>query len=86
MKKIIAGFGIATILCLCGCNENVGFGNYRFTHAHFSDGFSSHCVEVNSWHDDEVGCEIHTPKGSMFLSEGTYQLFESKETCPYCKE
>ena len=72
-------------VCLTGCNENLGFGNYSFTHIHYSDGIEGHCAKVNSWHDNEVGCEVHTPNGTIYVSEGTYQLFEKTETCPYCK-
>lgn len=86
MKKIITlvFMSLICVMCLCGCNQNLGFGNFEFKHAHFSDGVSSHCVEVKSWHDDSMGCEIHSPEGGIFLSEGTYQLFESADTCPYC--
>lgn len=89
MKKIIALTAIVftCLTCLCGCgneNINLGFGNYNFKHAHFSDGVSGHCVEVTSWHDNDIGCEIHTPNGTIFLSEGCYQLFENATACPYC--
>ena len=76
---------LAIILSLASCgNENWGFGNYTFTHAHISLGGEGHCVKVDSWHDNELGCEIHTPDGAIYLSEGTYQLFEKTKTCPYC--
>lgn len=87
MKKlIVVVLVVATVVaCLSGCgNENWGFGNYTYTHAHITDGAEAHCVTVNSWHDNEVGCEIHTPNGGAFLSEGTYQLFENAKACPYC--
>ena len=86
MKKIIAICMLICIClgCLCGCNQSIGSGNLSFKHAHFSDGVSGHCVTVTSWHDDDMGCEVHTPDGGIFLSEGTYQLFESAEACPYC--
>ena len=86
MKKIIAICMLICIClgCLCGCNQSIGIGNLSFKHAHFSDGASGHCVTVTSWHDDDTGCEIHTPDGGIFLSEGTYQLFESATACPYC--
>lgn len=72
--------------CLTGCgNENWGVGNYTFEHARINDGTKAYCVVVDSWHDNDLGCEIHTPYGGMYLSEGTYQLFEKAETCPYCK-
>lgn len=80
-------FLLATMCCLTGCgNENWGFGSYTFTHCHYNDGVEGHCVKVDSWHDNELGCEIHTPNGGIYLSEGTYQLFESEKTCAYCGE
>lgn len=80
-------FLLVTMCCLTGCgNENWGFGNYTFKHCHINDGSEGHCVTVDSWHDNEMGCEIHTPDGGIYLSEGTYQLFESAKTCPYCGE
>ena len=88
MKKILIATLVVVMRCsifLTGCgNENWGIGNYTFTHAHISTGDAGYCVTVNSWHDNELGCEIHTPKGGIYLSEGTYQLFEKAETCPYC--
>ena len=76
---------LAIIFSLASCgNENWGFGNYTFTHARISLGGEGHCVTVNSWHDNELGCEIHTSDGTIYLSEGTYQLFEKTKTCPYC--
>ena len=78
---------LAVGVCLTGCgNENRGIGNYTFTHCHYSDGVEGQCVTVDSWHDNELGCEIHTPKGGIYLSEGTYQLYESDKVCPYCGE
>lgn len=72
--------------CLTGCgNENWSIGSYTFEHARISDGTKAYCVVVDSWHDNDLGCEIHTPYGSIYLSEGTYQLFEKPEACPYCK-
>ena len=71
---------------LTGCgNENWGVGNYTFEHARINDGTKAYCVVVDSWHDNDLGCEIHTPYGGIYLSEGTYQLFEKPEACPYCK-
>lgn len=88
-KKLLVGL-IAIILVIgliVGCgNENWGFGNYTFTHCHYSDGIEGQCVTVDSWHDNELGCEIHTPAGGIYLSEGTYQLYESDKVCPYCGE
>ena len=86
MKKIIliaAVLALAVALTGCG-NENLWVGNYTFKHVHFSDGVEGKCAEVTSWHDNELGCEVHTPAGGIYLSEGTYQLFENEKVCPYC--
>jgi hypothetical protein len=82
---LVAVFALTLALTGCG-NENLGFGNYTYTHCHYSDGVEGQCVTVDSWHDNEIGCEIHTPTGSIYLSEGTYQLYESNKVCPYCGE
>ena len=89
MKKIIAIL-LATIMIFtfaaCG-NENWGFGNYNWKHVHFSDAIEGHCATISSWHDNTTGIEIHTVEcGSMFLSEGSYILFESNVDCPFCGE
>ena len=88
MKRIIAAIMILVImsitLCACG-NENWGFGNYNWKHVHFSDAVEGHCATISSWHDNTAGIEIHTVEcGSMFLSEGSYILFESSSDCPFC--
>ena len=68
----------------CG-NENWGFGNYNFTHVHISDHAEGYCATVNSWHDNERGVELHTKEfGNIYLSEGTYILFECGRDCPFC--
>ena len=86
MKKIFALI-LALVLCLslCACgNENWGIGNYTFTHVHFSDGVEGKCATVSSWHDNELGCEVHTKEyGSIYLSEGTYFLIAEGAKCPY---
>ena len=82
---------IAAILvfcsCLAGCgNENWGVGNYTYTHVHTSDGIEAYCATVNSWHDNEMGVELHTKEfGDIYCSEGTYILYSSGDKCPYCK-
>lgn len=88
MKKVICMILVvvmmACTLCACG-NENWGFGNYNWKHVHFSDAVDGHCATISSWHDNETGIEIHTVEcGSMFLSEGSYILFESETNCPFC--
>ena len=87
MKKCIAILLILMMivgLCACG-NENWGLGNYNWKHIHFSDAIEGHCATISSWHDNTTGIEIHTIEcGSMFLSEGSYILFENQSDCPYC--
>ncbi len=92
MTRKILSLAISILLFIClllnltGCgNENWGIGNYTFTHVHFSDGVEGKCATVSSWHDNELGCEIHTKEyGSIYLSEGTYFLIEDGTKCPYC--
>lgn len=87
IKKKIAALilGLAALsLASCG-NMNYGWGNYTFTRVHILDGgaTSGHCVAITSWHDDDIGIEVHTTDyGTLYLSEGTYVLVESK--CPIC--
>lgn len=88
MKRIIATIMIMIVmivtLCACG-NENWGLGNYSWKHVHFSDAVEGHCATISSWHDNTTGIEIHTVEcGSMFLSEGSYILFENSSDCPFC--
>lgn len=88
MKRVfILILSLTMVLGLASCgNENWGMGNYNWTHVHFSDAIGSHCATITSWHNNETGIEIHTKEcGSMFLSEGSYILFESGSKCPYCK-
>ena len=62
-----------------------GFGNYNFTHVHVSDGVDGYCATIKSWHDNERGIELHTEEfGNVYLSEGTYALFEYGKNCPFC--
>ena len=89
MKKIFAiVLVLIMVLGLTACgNENWGFGNYNWKHVHFSDAVEGHCATISSWHDNTTGIEIHTVEcGSMFLSEGSYILFESGADCPFCEE
>ena len=87
MKKLVCILLVVLMLmCLTACgNENWGIGNYNWTHIHFSDAVEGHCATIKSWHNYEPGVEVHTVEcGSLFLSEGSYILFESGEQCPYC--
>ena len=87
MKKIFAiMLAIVMMLSLCACgNMSLGWGNFNFTHIHFSDACESHCATITKWYDNERGIEVVTEEyGSMFLSEGSYILIESGDKCPYC--
>ena len=88
MKKKIAILVLVALmtcgLCACG-NENWGLGNYTFKHVHFNDSITGVCADVDSWHDNELGCEVHTDEfGTLDLSEGTYILIENANDCPFC--
>ena len=89
MKKII-GFVLALVclffsLCSCGNEDIWGIGNFTFTHVAFSFGGETHCATVEKWIDNDRGIELKTKEyGSIFCSEGTYILIESKENCPCC--
>lgn len=95
MRKVVIAVMTMAIMvaCLAGCsnedwslgNENWGLGNYSFTHVHVSDGLDGYCATIKSWHDNDRGVELHTEEfGNVYLSEGTYALFEHGENCPFC--
>lgn len=87
MRKIICLLLVivALSLVLTGCNENWGFGNYEFRHVHIVGAAEGHCATVESWHDNELGIELHTTEfGDMYCSEGSYFLFEDGDNCPFC--
>ena len=86
MKKIIiVVIAIMLMICLTSCgNNNIGFGSYTFRRVHiFTRNGQDKCLEIQSWHDNEIGIEVHTKVyGALYLSEGTYMLCELK--CPIC--
>ena len=87
MKKMFIIFltSVFSLFTFSGCNEDLGFGNYSFKKAHINlDGQNNGiCVNIKSWHDNEVGCEVKMENGSsLYLSEGTYMLVE--DYCPIC--
>ena len=89
MKKFIALILLVITLTLmlasCG-NNNLGFGTYTFKHARVAvGGDAGQCFNISSWHDNELGIELHTTSGgSIYCAEGTYVLFSSASACPYC--
>ncbi len=87
MKKIFClVMVILMIIMLSACgNENWGIGNYTFRHVHIGDGAIGYCANVESWHDNDLGIELHTTEfGDIYCSEGTYFLFENGDNCPFC--
>lgn len=90
MKKIIVLMCVLVLIVLCcvGCGNKAFLdpGNFTFKHVHISDSVEGHCFDITKWWDNESGIEVKTSNGNgVFCSEGTYQLFESAEACPYCK-
>lgn len=89
MKKIfvilISLVILCTLLTSCGNQAILDPGNFSFKHVHITDPIEGHCFDIEKWWDNENGVEVRLSNGEgVFLSEGTYQLFESKATCPYC--
>lgn len=86
MKKIIIiVITIIFMICLTGCgNKDYGRGSNTFRRVHiFTHNGQDKCLEIQSWHDNEIGIEVHTKVyGALYLSEGTYMLCESE--CPIC--
>ena len=90
MKKFLVISLILTfvVTCLVGCGNMAVLdpGNFSYTHVRMTDHTEGHCTEISKWWDNDSGIEVRTTSGNgIFLSEGTYQLFESKSACPYCK-
>ena len=92
-KSMVLGMGvfISVILAACflmsGCsNMSMGIGSYTFRHVHFSDAVSGHCATVEKWYDNSTGVEVKTSEyGPIFLSEGSYAMFNDASKCPYCQ-
>lgn len=89
MKKIFVLLVVALLLttCLVSCGNRAILdpGSFSFKHVHISDNIDGHCYDIDKWWDNDSGIEVRTTSGNgMFLSEGTYQMFESKTACPYC--
>jgi len=90
MKKISLILVISIMLItLCSCGNQAVFdpGNFTFKHVHYSDAIEGHCLNIDKWWDNSGGIEVRDANtgDGVFLSEGSYQLFESSATCPYCK-
>ena len=91
-SSIFTFIGIILVLVIvmvtassCGNRAILDPGNFNFKHVHISDDVEGHCLNIDKWWDNESGVEVRTTSGDgVFLSEGTYQMFESAESCPYC--
>jgi hypothetical protein len=87
MKKLICLVLAIIMLCAltaCG-NKAYGPGNYNFKHLHLVSGGEGTCYELKKWYDNDIGIEAETVDGEgIYASEGTYILFESKDTCKFC--
>lgn len=89
MKKLFVLLCVLVLIVLscagCGNKAILDPGNFSFKHVHISDHVEGYCLEIDKWWDDESGIEVRMTNGEgVFLSEGTYQLFESSASCPYC--
>lgn len=90
MKKIALILVITIMLitlCSCGNMAVIDPGNFTYKHVHVSDAIEGHCFAIDKWWDSGNGIEVRRADSGdgVFLSEGSYQLFESASTCPYCK-
>lgn len=90
MKKVfcvILIFSMIFVFVACG-NHNIGFGNYSYEGIHCADSCGNiRDLTIISWRDDDMGIEVNTKEcGSLFLSEGTYTLYEHIGECPFCNK
>ena len=75
---------VCLVFVSCG-NMNLGFGNYTFNGVHIETYHNTACYSVETWTNAETGIEVKTKEaGTLFLSEGTYILYEN--TCPICSK
>ena len=88
MKKLLALTIILVLvvsLVSCGNMSVTGIGTFTFRHIHVTTHQNAECYTVTKWVDSSTGIEVITEEaGAMFLSEGTYIMFESKEKCAFC--
>lgn len=90
IKKILCGvLVVGSLIGFSACgNMSMGMGNYNFRHIHFGRNGEDHSATVEKWYDTgNPGLEVKTEEyGAMFLSEGTYELFENESKCSYCSK
>lgn len=88
MKRFLCLILVIVIMStlLVSCNMSMGFGNFTFDHVHiYSYSGTGVDATVIKWYDNDTGIEVLTEEyGSMFLSEGTYFLYNRK--CPLCEK
>ena len=86
MMVVIFVFGWTFVSC--GNRAVLDPGNFTFNHVHITDCTEGHCFDIDKWWDNASGIEVRLADNhnGMFLSEGTYQLFETKSMCPYCND
>ena len=92
-KSMVLGMGvfISIILAVCflisGCgNMSMEADSYTFRHVHFSDAVSGHCATIEKYDYYTTGVEVKTSEyGPVFLSEGSYAMFNDASKCPYCQ-
>lgn len=89
MKKLLVLMIVVVLLtCMCSCGNKAFLdpGNFSFKHVHVSDNIEGHCFNIDKWWDNESGIEVRREDNGegVFCSEGTYQLYESSSSCPYC--
>ena len=78
---------VVTLLTGCGNMDVTGIGTFTFRHVHVTTYQQAECYTVTKWVDGSTGIEVNTEEaGAMFLSEGTYILFENKSGCPFCNK
>lgn len=89
MKRIITFIAVIIFIILmitsCG-NHSIGLGSYTFEKVHICDHFGNYNhATIEKWYENDTGIELNTKEyGSMFLSEGTYILYNGR--CPVCGE
>lgn len=88
MKKLLA-LALMMILVVslisCGNMSVTGIGTFTFRHVHVTTHQQANCYTVTKWVDSSTGIEVITEEaGAMFLSEGTYIMFENKNSCSFC--
>lgn len=89
MKKlfaIISLIALAVTCVSCGNMDITGIGGFTFKTVHVCD-HNGNCKDftIKTWVDYANGIEVDTKEaGRIFLSEGTYILFEGDE-CPLCE-